>query len=223
VRKSIEVGGEVFRTKGALLERIRGILYGCPVGSVVAEAEAAFLTACLQAANRFYGHEVEDPVRWEVWQQRVGGGRYPEFYFIRENGTRENPSIRRLSTQKSKIEKVAKDAARQSVLSQIMEFRNGLPSYQCEGCPANGGADATGFEVHHAGPTFNELWAAFVARVGVDEDAIPVIEFRDDTGIMIGFDLGPPYNFQFSAFHEEHAKLKLLCLECHKAETRKVS
>jgi len=209
IRQPITVGGEHFSTKGALLERIRGILYGTPEGSDVSPAHAAFLTAALQRANVYYSFPAEQPVRWQVRRQLIIGN-HPEFVFTRPDGSEENPSIKRLSTQKPLGGKRPVDGARQAVVDHVLDFRSSARP-RCARCNAVG----LELEVHHDEPTFARIWQMFLAQPGIVEAEMSVIEYRTDAGVMHSFCLAPPHDRLFRAFHREHARLQLLCLICH--------
>jgi hypothetical protein len=204
-----EVAGRMYRSKDALLEDLRTILYRYePVATVDLE-DSLFLTACLEQANRYYDYPIENPIVWQIRWQAIG--RYPEFVFERFDGSRENPSIKRLSMQKPKSGKSIKSAARQSIAEQIKQFRNA--HYVCEGYE---GYECTGpFEVHHDEISFNEIWELYVRAAHSDEFKPGIVETLDETGIMLSYRLTEPYHSEFNAFHRQHAKLKFLCAECH--------
>jgi hypothetical protein len=194
----ITVNGEQFKSKTALLERIRGVLYGTPIGTDVDAADAAFLTAALALANAYYDYPLEQPVRWQVRRQILIGNS-PEFVFVRPDGSEENPSIKRLSMQKPLGGKRPIDGARQSVASFVLEQRNRIFPSRCAHCKVAN----VKFEVHHDDPPFADVWRAFLAQPGMVE------------AVMTGFYLAEPHGSLFREFHRKHARLMLLCLPCH--------
>jgi hypothetical protein len=216
----VQVASENFASKKALYERLRVILHGYPQGTFVPEADAAFLTAALQSANAFYGYPVEDPVSWRIQQQATGT--HSEFVFTRPDGTRENPSIRRLSLQKSRTGKTARMAARREISPQVIAFRNERRSpartFACDECSVET-ANIADFEVDHDAPTFAQLFETFVAQLGIEEASLKVHEIRDNTGLMVDFGLEPGVAALWRSYHGEHARLQLLCRGCHVHKT----
>jgi hypothetical protein len=207
----IEIGGEQFKSKTKLFERVQGILHRYAPPTAVPPPDADFLTACLRVANVHYGYPPETPVQWRVEIQKMIGV-HRELVFYRPDGTAENPSIRRLSLQKPLKGKQPVDAARQSVLDQILAYRDRVPP-RCEACGANGAADR--LEVHHEAPAFNSIWLAFLELPDVVEAAMEIVEFRDGKGVMTGYRLADPHHAAFAAFHKQNARLRLLCRACH--------
>lgn len=220
----VEVAGKTFKSKKALLDGIRDILYFYPPGKFVSQDDADFLTACLKKANAYYGYPDENPTKWRVQHQSaLFGARHPEFVFYRSNGTRENPSIRRLAMTKSKSPKHPKMGARGEVVDQILEYRNSrfspLYGFRCED-PECGHAsfESPDFEVDHVVP-FTELWDIFLSNMGATDKEIGIAERRDESGVLIGLGLTYPYDIAFKGFHKQHAKLQLLCRGCHAHKT----
>jgi hypothetical protein len=222
--KGFLICGESFKTKKALYERLRTILYGYGLGSPITGADQAFLDEALTQANRYYEYPAEAPVSWRVQQQSMGSR--PEFVFARPDGTQENPSIRRLSQEKSKAGKTPRMAARRDINGQILEFRASTCddnfNYTCEDplCDytSNDGRD---FDVDHDVPAFSELFETWIVDRDINTKELEVVETRDASGVMVEYGLNKPFNESFSRFHKRHAKLKLLCRACHADKTYK--
>lgn len=214
----VDVAGQHFKSKTALLTRIREILYACDLGAFIGPEDSAFLDACLEQANRYYGYPIEKPAKWRVQEHSTWKNR--EFVFYRNDDTRENPSIKRLAMTKPKGPKPLKSGARQDIAYQVLAFRGAQlmgNGYQCSECDHNS-RSASEFEVHHIVP-FTELWDAFLSDMGATEAKLSIVEERDDTGAMITFGLAYPWDIAFKGFHKKHAKLQLLCLGCHAHKT----
>lgn len=216
----VEVAEHRFKSKKALYERLREILWGVPMGSFVEGADAVFLNAALSSANVFYGYPAEAPIAWRI--QKQGMGPAPEFVFIRADGTCENPSIKRLSLQKKKGGKTARMAARRDVVDQILEFRSsrlsGAMMFHCDDCDYVS-PSVSDFDVDHDDPTFVDMFEAFLAAHRCDEVDIPVIETKDSLGIMVDYGMAEPFGSRWKRYHAEFAKLQLLCRGCHVHKT----
>ena len=220
--RNLEIAGQTFKTKSVLLKKLRDILHAYKPGQFVSAEDAAFLSVCLEQANHYYGYPVERGIKWRV--QEHSTWKNSEFVFYREDGTRDNPSIKRLSQTKAKGPKKPKQAARHDIADQILEFRsreyrNG--GYHCAEIDCDHvSSDVTEFEVDHILP-FSELWEIFLNIIGAREAEIGVVEHLDDTGVMVSFGLAYPFDIAFKGFHRKHAKLQLLCRGCHAAKTYK--
>lgn len=216
----IEVGEHRFKSKSALLKELRALLYKHKPGTTFSDVDAAFLTACLEQANSFYSYPVETPTSWRVMTSLQW--RNNEFVFSREDGTQENPSIKRLALTKSRAGKTPRRAARRDIADQIKNFRNnaGLSfGYQCKSCVFTS-HNVGDFHVHHAEVPFTEMFENFLSHCGFIESDINVVEYLDDTGRLINFGMSEPAKTAFSDFHKKHANLELLCLKCHLWETQ---
>jgi hypothetical protein len=218
---TIVVADQTFKSKQSLLNRIREILYKYQMGDFVQEDDASFLTSCLNQANIYYGYPSETPIAWRVMAQPRWNG--AEFVFLRPDGTRENPSIKRLSMTKSKEGKTPRMASRRDISEQILDFRatkftaSGL-SCDEPGCEYTSPSTAD-FNVDHDSQTYVELYEAWLYQSGVDESKIKIIERRDEYGVMIDFGMAEPYKSSWAEFHKKHAKLQILCIKCHTYKT----
>jgi hypothetical protein len=222
--KGFLINGEAIKTKKALYERLKLILYGYGFGQTIADGDQAFLNDALTQANVFYEYPAEQPSSWRVQQQAMGA--CPEFVFSRPDGTQENPSIRRLSQQKSKGGKTPRMAARRDVNNQILDFRSSKCdanfSFTCDdplcGYTSHDGRD---FEVDHDDVSFVEIFEGWMSDIGISEASLSIAEQRDATGVMIEYGLNEPFDESFSRYHKRYAKLQLLCKGCHAHKTYK--
>lgn len=210
-----------FKTKKALYERLRDILWNSPIGPVC-EEDAAFLDACLYEAHAHYGMQKENPIGWLI-QFNAMYQKSREFVFIRADGSRDNPSIKRLARTKLKKNRDYKSAARREIAYQISEFRaqkfNGF-SYTCDdaqcGYTSN---NAAHFEVDHDIPVFVELLDHWIQSSRIDPTDIEVVDQLDPSGVLIDYGMGPEHGVSWRGFHKKYAKLQLLCKGCHQHKT----
>jgi hypothetical protein len=222
--KGFLINGEAIKTKKALYERLKVILYGYGFGATISERDQAFLNDALTQANVFYEYPVEQPSSWRVQQQSMGA--CPEFVFSRPDGTQENPSIKRLSQQKSKGGKSVRMGARRVINDQILDFRtskcDGNFNFTCDDplCSYTS-HDGRDFEVDHDLPSFAEIYEGWLSDLSINEKELAVVEQRDATGVMVAYGLNEPFADSFSRYHKRHAKLQLLCKGCHAHKTYK--
>lgn len=183
--KGYTVNGEFFKTKAAIRERVRSILYAYPLGTRVAAQDSAFLLELLQNhpnAEQKIGCGVE---AFEVRQESsISRG----FYAIRLDGSAENFSYKKLLSPPTKLA-VFKTVCRDLVHRQIFRFKfNHFRGYAREDgrvqCPiTEKWIMQEESDVDHTPPnTFAKIVTDFIGQHKIDVNEVEVQESKTEKG-----------------------------------------
>src|ERR1041385_6981020 len=169
--KGYTFNGEFFKTKDAILKRVRGILYGYPIGTQVTSGDCALLLELLQNhpnATEKIGCGIDAfEIRQENSISRC-------FYLIRTDGSAENFSYKKLTSPSTKLA-VFKSVCRTLVFRQILRmksayFRGHAREDGRVQCPiTHRWIMQEEAHVDHIPPnTFAKLVTDFIAQNGID-------------------------------------------------------
>lgn len=209
----VQVGSETFKTKKALGERVRAILYGASIGVELDAAEHSFLLALL-GRHPNAAKKIGPGVRAFRVTASLYGNRC--FEILRVDGTETDFSYLKCVTPKTTWSEFL-HAMRRAIGDQIFDFKNdtfGWPETLV--CPLSG-ATITRDQAHvdHVYPdTFEALVDAFVEEEKLDRDALPLGPTED--GLMGRRLVDPALEDKWRAFHKAHAKLRVISEEAHK-------
>lgn len=184
-RQGYTVSGEFFKTKKAIRERVRSILYAYPIGTQVASEDSSFLLELLHNHPR-----AEEKIGCGVksFQVRQENSISRCFYVIRLDGSAENFSYEKLLSPPTRLA-VFKTTCRDLIHRQIfrLKFTHFREHARGDGrvqCPiTQRWVMMEEAEVDHIPPaTFVKIVTDFIAQNEIDVDAVEVQESKTDKG-----------------------------------------
>lgn len=206
-RESITVYGETFKTKKALADRCREILYRYKPGELLNEADSGFIVDLLRRhpnAEEKFGDGILSIAVQETEYGNQG------FWLNRVDGSGTDFSFLHCITPRSPLDDFKK-ACRNEVHEQIQEFKcAAFHGEACLLCPVVGEILTIGTcHVDHEAPaTFEALVQAFVAAVQIDPLKVEILGYEDGEveKRFADRDLAARWN----SYHQENAKLRIV-------------
>lgn len=204
-----EIAGVTYRTKAALEERIRSILYAVPLGTRLDGENLEFMYAVLERhpdADQKIGSGVAG-IR--VDRPPAYGGRC--FFVDRDDGSSTDFSFKECLRPSTKLEQF-KAAARNEIADQKIEFKLAFfRENAARRCPDTGELlTLDSAHVDHAGDyPFERILAEFIDTHRVDVDAVELTGKRQDNVAEERF-AEPALAAAFARFHQERAKFEVV-------------
>ena len=206
-----KVGSKTFKSKGECVTYTRNLLNGIERGRITSNHEHYGYISDLLKLNPTYPQlmEVEEgkaprEIQCYIvsWNKMNGKASHLEIQFT--DGTIHSISWLYCCGYSSKVNWL-KDAMRNSVNDQIVEFR-GKMELKCERC----GATNLPIEIDHTTKTFEKLRLEFLEQ---NQEQVPLVFDKDENSLTILKE--GKFREDWRAYHREHAKLRVLCHDCH--------
>jgi hypothetical protein len=209
-RKGYTVCGEFFKTKAAIRERVRSILYAYPTGTRVSSKDSAFL---LELLHNHPNAEEKIGCGVEAFEVRQESSISRCFYLIRIDGSTENFSYEKLLSPPTRLA-VFKAVCRTLVYRQVLRFKSAhFRQHAREDgrvqCPiTRKWIMQEEAHVDHIPPdTFAKLLANFTAQYDIDAEKIEI----QDSGSSIGKTFADAdLTENWMRYHEMNAKLRVV-------------
>lgn len=201
------VAGEQFKTKKALIERIRGILYDYPDEAVLNMFDFAFMREVLNM-HRSAGIKIGAGVAAIFVRRNPEYKTNRGFWILRVDGTETDFSFYECLSPSDPLKKF-KTACRNAVRDMMVEFRrdNLRPDSVCPytGEPLH----PQNTHVDHEPPmTFDRIVSEFVESRGVDVRRVKLSGHRD--GVIGDAFADRRFAADFLDFHNHRANLRLV-------------
>lgn len=209
------LGSVVFDSKKAAKERIQSILHSYPLGQPLAADDLALVCAMLEShpeREAKVGVGIESvEVRINVFMKKTRG-----FWINRTDGSQVAFSYIACFQKESKEAKV-KAALRRAIRPQCDAYLDDCFSdgYGLICCVSLEPVERRNAEVDHAEPnTFQSLVERWTKDRGINLAALDLT--KEEIGESIADD---QVSADWQAFHYEHARLRVICKDAHKAIT----
>lgn len=219
------IAGETFKTKGALIERVRGIIAAYDDGVSLDWVDSQFMLALLELHPN---SEIKIGVGVEsfcIQENPVYPGRRSRgFVFTRVDGTSTDFSYRECVSPSSQVKKV-KSAFRQAIQDQTVQFKRDF--FDTNGpsaiCPETGETlSFVGSHVDHVAPlTFERLMLDFVSAEGIDIEKIALADELQDNKYVDTLQ-NEWLEDRWSAYHHSHAILEVVSQNANLSARRRI-
>lgn len=215
--KGYTINGEYFKTKKALSDKIRSILYAYEYGHVLNDINLKFMNAVL-AMHPSADVKIGCGVSSIFVRQNPVFKKNREFWIKRTDGTETDFSFLECLKPTDPLRKF-KNACRQAISGDIFVFRvNNLDGDST--CPITGIAlNVHNVHVDHTPPnTFDGIVKDFISVNSIDPTQIVLNSADGETGDSFN-DL--VLSEKFVAYHNEKAILRLVSAHANLSETKR--
>lgn len=212
MKKSYQINGITFSTKGKLEEYAKGILYSGNINDPLIGDDFLFMFDYFKTLHVEFDLKEGCGIKEIVKIVEPMYGKYRGFKIIRLDETETDISYKISNISKKSLLRDLKEALRQVVEPQVHEFKlralSGDPETKC---PFTGEKLSYGYShVDHDSPTFHELVKEFCMRKSIDESVIPSIISEPSDNQLVSEITDDSIRMEFWDFHAENANLRLL-------------
>jgi hypothetical protein len=214
-----EVGGERFKSKAALTERVRKILYSYPFEEELQPDDFAFMSSLLLRHT-----ESTRKIGVGLAKMKVMPGLHKTrcFFLIRIDGTESDFSFVNCINGKAPLQDL-RTAMRFAVQDQSRALRDAAFSRaRVLTCPITG-AVITSAEAHvdHIPPdTFERLVDRFLLEHGVDPTTVAL--GGDGDGEMQCYLVDDAFRTTWTEYHRAHARLRIVSVRANLSDIRRL-
>ena len=215
--KGYTINGEYFKTKKALSDKIRSILYAYEYGHVLNDINLKFMNAVL-AMHPSADVKIGCGVSSIFVRQNPVFKKNREFWIKRTDGTETDFSFLECLKPTDPLRKF-KNACRQAISGDIFVFRvNNLDGDSI--CPITGIAlNVHNVHVDHAPPNiFDKIVTDFITSNSINPEQIILNSADGEIGDSFN---DPALSENFLTFHNERAVLRLVSARANLSEIRR--